>query len=149
MDHTQYCAWLDEELDKGTPISKHMGVQVVAFTGDSLAITASLEPNINVHGTAFAGSLYCMSTLSGWGFITLQGKTRDLRASVVVASGEISYSKPIQTERINAKAQCFDDLDAVFQTYRDTGKARISIATDIEQGAAAFFGKYVLLSPES
>jgi thioesterase domain-containing protein len=57
-------------------------------------VRAELEPNINVHGTAFAGSLYAIAALCGWGMTWLQLKTRHIDGSIVIAEGNIRYARP-------------------------------------------------------
>ena len=48
------------------PIVAAMGVTVDAYDGRSLTVRAPMQPNRNVHGTTFAGSLYSACVLTGW-----------------------------------------------------------------------------------
>ena len=54
------------------PLSKAMDMRIVDFADNTLTCCASLAPNVNVHGTAFAGSLYAVQALTGWGMMHLQ-----------------------------------------------------------------------------
>ena len=42
------------------PLSKAMDMRIVDFADNTLTCCASLAPNVNVHGTAFAGSSYAV-----------------------------------------------------------------------------------------
>ena len=60
-----------------------------------LEIRAALAPNVNVHGTAFAGSLYAIAALCGWGSTWLALRSRALGAHIVIADGHIKYARPV------------------------------------------------------
>ena len=49
-----------------------MTLEPIAFESHRLTVEAELAPNVNVHGTAFAGSLYAIAALSGWGLVHLE-----------------------------------------------------------------------------
>ena len=89
------CQQLQTIWHEQIPLSKAMQMQITDFDGDVLTTQASLEPNVNVHGTAFAGSLYAIQALTGWGMMHLQLKLNALDASIVIASGQINYAKPV------------------------------------------------------
>lgn len=142
---------LTEELERTwhseIPISKAMGIHVIAFNDDVFDVRAALAPNINVHGTAFAGSLYAVAALTGWGMTWLQLKTRAIDASIVIASGNIDYSKPV-AEDINARCR-FDagvHAQALDALLRD-GKCRFPLECSIAANgaeAARFRGDYAI-----
>ena len=62
---------LENVLHSEIPLTREIGIEVVDYTGDSLTLKAPLEKNINHKCTAFGGSLYSVSVLSGWGLIHL------------------------------------------------------------------------------
>ena len=80
------------------PLSKAMDMRIVDFADNTLTCCASLAPNVNVHGTAFAGSLYAVQALTGWGMMHLQLQLHELDASIVIANGQIDYAKPVAEE---------------------------------------------------
>ena len=90
------CIELERTWHEEIPISKAMGVRVADFANDQLVVRAELEPNINVHGTAFAGSLYAIAALCGWGMTWLQLKSRRIDGSIVIADGRIHYDRPVK-----------------------------------------------------
>src|SRR6056300_1138337 len=92
------CDQLQSIWHEQIPLSKAMQMQIETFDGELLETRAVLEPNVNVHGTAFAGSLYAIQALTGWGMMHLQLKLNNLDASIVIASGQIDYAKPVAEE---------------------------------------------------
>ena len=69
--HQSACQQLQTIWHEQIPLSKAMQMQITDFDGDVLTTQASLEPNVNVHGTTFAGSLYAIQALTGWGMMHL------------------------------------------------------------------------------
>ncbi|VDY46783.1 acetyltransferase [Salmonella enterica subsp. enterica serovar Daytona] len=51
--------------------------------------------NQNPHHTVFAGSLFSLATLTGWGLIWLMLRERHLGGTIILADAHIRYSKPI------------------------------------------------------
>ncbi len=130
------------------PLSKAMAVELVSFENDVLTVAAELEPNINLHGTGFAGSLYAINALCGWSMVHLQLKLRELEGSIVLADGRISYSRPAR-ERIVAVCDFGEQVGAL-DTLAETGKARFTLTSTIASGgkpAATFEGDYAVLRP--
>jgi len=141
------CAELQRTWHAEIPISAAMAIEVVEFANDRLVVRAPLAPNINVHGTAFAGSLYAIAALCGWGMTWLQLKTRHIDGSIVIADGHIHYAAPVQQEII---ASCrFDGADLATAMARliGTGKTRFKLDCAIDAHgieAARFTGDYAV-----
>ncbi|MCC5887336.1 MAG: YiiD C-terminal domain-containing protein [Gammaproteobacteria bacterium] len=125
------------------PLTRALAIKVRSFDGETLEVGAGLAPNINLHGTAFAGSLYAISALCGWSMVHLQLAMRDLHGSIVLAEGRIRYLKPVAEEII---AVCsFGEQAAAFDRLKDSGKARFPLATSIAangEDAALFEGEF-------
>ena len=49
------------------PPAAAMAIEVAGYDGRTLSVRAPLAANRNVHGTAFAGSLFSACVLTGWG----------------------------------------------------------------------------------
>ena len=94
-DTKALCEQLQAIWYKQIPLSQAMEMRIADFNGLALTTEASLAPNVNVHGTAFAGSLYAIQALTGWGMMHLQLALNTLDASIVIASGQINYAKPV------------------------------------------------------
>ena len=73
-------ATLDDILHRGTgadsyskpwyehiPLSEKMGVRIQQYTGQKFITTMPETGNQNPHHTLFAGSLFSLATLTGWG----------------------------------------------------------------------------------
>ena len=53
-----------------------MGIAVAGYDGLTLAVRAPLPPNRNLHGTVFAGRLFSVCALTGWGAVWLALRER-------------------------------------------------------------------------
>jgi thioesterase domain-containing protein len=93
--HPKWCKLLQNTWHDTIPISKQMGIKLHQYTGRTLETRASLNRNINLHGTMFAGSIFSLATLTGWGMIFLQLKEKGLDGEIVLGDGNIHYHKPI------------------------------------------------------
>lgn len=108
-------------LHREVPLSAQMGVAAESYDRDTLVLTAELEPNINIHGTAFGGSLYSLAALCGW----------SLQAEVVVGSARIDYRKPARS-RLVARAACgARGLQAFMERVRRGRRAGVEVPVAI------------------
>jgi thioesterase domain-containing protein len=129
------------------PISAAMGIEVVEFANDRLLVRAPLAPNVNVHGTAFAGSLYAVAALCGWGMTWLQLRRRDVDASIVIADGHIHYAAPVNATIEAACEFTGASLDAAMARLISSGKTRFALECSIRCSgveAARFSGDYAV-----
>ena len=104
------CTELQSILHEQIPIARAMGVEIVEFVSGELVLRADLAANINVHGTAFAGSLYSICALSGWSMIWLQLRARELQGHIVIRQGQIEYLRPVSED---FECRCSVDQEAV------------------------------------
>ena len=129
------------------PISAAMGIRVQEYDGQRLVVTAPLAPNVNVHGTGFAGSLYAIAALCGWGITWLTLKQRKLDAHIVIANGNIDYHRPVAETIV---ATCALDPNVhrdAFDRLASAGKTRFPLLCRIGVGeapAASFNGDYAV-----
>ena len=89
------CVELQSTWHAEIPIAAAMGVEIASFADDELAVRAGLDPNINLHGTAFAGSLYAIAALTGWGLAWLKLRDAGLDRRIVLAEGRIEYLRAV------------------------------------------------------
>lgn len=118
-------------IEEGIPMVRSMGVEVREFDGSRLRLRAPLAPNSNVHGTGFAGSVYAMGALAGWGLVTLQLGLREIRADIVVAHANVRYLRPVDGD---LEASCGLDeaqLDEALARLERRGMARFTLTTVI------------------
>ena len=145
-DTQALCAELQTIWHQQIPLSQAMQMQIADFDGQVLTTEASLAPNVNVHGTAFAGSLYAIQALTGWGMMHLQLKLNALNASIVIASGQINYAKPVAQD---IYVRCsFGEHAAEMTKLKATGKGRFPLTCQVlladGHPAGEFSGDYAV-----
>lgn len=129
MLHPKWCENLQKTWYDTIPISEQMGIKLHKYTGRTLETRASLNKNINLHGTMFAGSIFSLATLTGWGMIHLQLKEKGLDGDIVLGDGDIHYHKPITTQ---PRAVCnIESLVGKFDPLNDDKKANFHLQVDI------------------
>ena len=128
------------------PLSKAMDMRIVDFADNTLTCCASLAPNVNVHGTAFAGSLYAVQALTGWGMMHLQLQLHELDASIVIANGQIDYAKPVAEEIVVSCS--FAGQEAAMDNLQKSGKGRFQLTSKVQlsdgSSAGSFSGLYAV-----
>jgi len=134
---------LQEVLHAEIPITKAMGVCVVEESSSSLTLSAPLENNINHKCTAFGGSLYSISVLSGWGLLYLLMKERGLTGHIVIQESNIQYIKPV-TDIITSTCtfNSSSHADKFVSMFQRKGIARIKLESRISDE----FGTQVLFT---
>ncbi len=124
-------AQLQDAILQGIPLSQGMAFQIDTLTANSIQVRGGAAQNINVHQTAFAGSLYCLCTLAVWGLVN--SRLPD-NADLVMAEAAIRYLKPVKGEII-AQAQIDDkSIDDFLETLDHKGKARLEAQATVDDG---------------
>lgn len=144
---------LEEMLHREVPLSATIGMAVHFYDGRQIEMHADLEPNINVHGVAFGGSIYSTCALAGWGLLVLRLEDRGLDPRIMIAGAEIEYFKPIN-QTIRASCTLGDqELENFIASYAGKNKARITlpVETKLDDGttAAEFIGHYAAFARTS
>ena len=124
---------LEQRIREGIPIAAQMAFRVRSLTDHGITVVGGGEQNHNVHGTAFAGSLYAIATLSAWGLV--QSRLPE-GAELVMARGEIDYRKPVIGDIV---AHCNIDretFDSFLDNLQQKGRARLKAVSIIESGGA-------------
>lgn len=146
MLHPKWCQELQNTWHDTIPISEQMGIQLHQYSGKTLENRASLNKNINLHGTMFAGSIFSLATLTGWGMIFLKLKEKGLTGEIVLGDGDIHYHKPITMQ---PRALCnIETLDGKFELLERNKKTAIKLQVDILDGenpVAEFKGVFWVL----
>lgn len=127
------------------PITRAMGVRVVANDEKGFVIEAPVALNSNHLRTAFGGSINAVATLAAYGLLWL--KLKEPGAHVVVAESSIRFLRPVR-ETIRAICLRPEPTEwAEFQTrFAEKGKARIKLHVNVveeSQTAAQFEGIFV------
>ncbi|WP_076538095.1 thioesterase domain-containing protein [Shewanella sp. UCD-KL21] len=128
------------------PVSEFMQVQPLSFKELSfqqqiLTVTAPIKPNINLHHTMFAGSIYTLATLTGWGMVWLQQKLQGFSGDIVLADAQIRYRAPITEAPIASVIW----PDVSLASLADGGKVKVKLEVQLhckDTLCASFTGLY-------
>jgi thioesterase domain-containing protein len=119
-------------LHERIPLTRALGCQVIAADESGVRLRAPLGPNVNVHGTAFAGSLASLSLLSGWVWVVLALRGGGDEATVVVRRCEVTYLAPIDGE---LEACCTPPDSEAWRIFsdrlRERGRARLTLEATV------------------
>lgn len=145
---TDRCRHLEELLHIEVPLSRHIGMYVQSYDDQWLELRANLEPNVNIYGCAFGGSIYSMCALTGWGLLILKLEDFGLTPRILIAGGRIEYAAPVaETIRTRARLPEGVDFDRFVADYRGRTKARMDIPVEVvlrDRVAARFVGTYAV-----
>ncbi len=110
-----------------------MDVQVSAYRPGILLTRTGLVNNTNIHGTAFAGSLYAIQALTAWGLLYLELHSHGLGASSIIhAHGQIDFAQPVRGDIVAVSKLPSIDID----TLQTTGKIRLELHSAVLVNAA-------------
>jgi thioesterase domain-containing protein len=129
---------LEQRIREGIPIAVQMAFQVHDLQPDSITVIGGGEENVNVHGTAFAGSLYAICTLALWGLVTARLPEA---TTLVLAKGSIRYCQPVVGE---IEAHCTiaqDRMDGFLSELLRQRRSRLDAIVEVPglEGPAAEF----------
>jgi thioesterase domain-containing protein len=146
IDHSALCNELTMTWHREIPIVAAMGMAVERYDGESLTVRAPLQPNRNVHGTTFAGSLYSACVLTGWGGIWLALRERGQEGVIYAADSTIQYRKGVFGDFV---CRCALDggASAALDQLAAADRASLELTCTIESGtklAVNFTGRYVV-----
>ncbi|RVT47940.1 GNAT family N-acetyltransferase [Rheinheimera sediminis] len=128
------------------PLSASMQLLVQSVDTHKICCSIPLEPNINLHQTMFAGSIYTLGTLTAWGMVWLLLKDQQLDGDIVLADAHIRYLKPVtdQAEGRCWRHQCQSDFSALGQQRKARLDIKVGIFCDDIQ-VAVFEGRFAVL----
>jgi len=132
------------------PLSKAMNIQISHYDGKQLITHCDGAFNKNLHNTMFAGSIYTLATLSGWGWVYLQLQELQLKGDIVLAKADIKYHAPIKG--IGYAKVSVDSVMGDFKRLNQGRNARINLTAYLFSGdnvAATFTGSYAVLPVKS
>jgi thioesterase domain-containing protein len=129
------------------PPAAAMRITVVALDRAGIIVSAGLEANRNLHGTAFAGSLFSVAALAGWGMTWYALRERAVDASIVLAKSRIRYLRAV-TETIVCRC-VFDWMahESRLETLVAEGKGTFPLSATIRSAggrAVVFEGDYAV-----
>jgi thioesterase domain-containing protein len=136
-------------LHQEIPLTRAMGLVASSWDGQTVALTAPLEPNLNHTDTAFGGSISSIAVLAGYCLLFLIFKDRGLSTRILVQKSAIDFLLPIEAE-FSATATCPApaELEEFLGTLKRKRRARIELSTEVVSGhmvAARHKGLYVAM----
>ncbi|WP_319557377.1 YiiD C-terminal domain-containing protein [Thiomicrorhabdus sp.] len=141
---------LQQTLHHSIPLTQAMGIRVHSFTDGTLSLFAPLEKNYNHKSTAFGGSLYSLSVLTGWSLIHLLLQQEALSGHIVIHKSQTRFLKPVDGNLLT-RCQFESEKERLLflKTYRRKGIARIKLNVHLSQEnipepQLLFTGEYVV-----
>lgn len=136
---------------KTIPLSKAMNLQISYYDTTQLVTRCDADFNQNLHHTMFAGSIYTLATLTGWGWVYLmlqeqQAKGVELDGDIVLADANIRYHSSIKGLAYAQVVQT--GVSGNFDNLLQGKNARIKLTAHVYCGeniAATFNGSYFIL----
>lgn len=139
------------------PVSQFMQVTPLSFDNQCFTVTTPLSPNINLHQTMFAGSIYTLMTLTGWGMLWLQQRLAGVEGNIVLADANIRYLAPVTeapivtviwpeslTDKSASSETGLPDM-SVFEAINNGKKAKVKLEVQLHCAGklcATFSGLY-------
>jgi thioesterase domain-containing protein len=134
--------WLRE-----IPLANALAIEVASCTPEEIAVRAPLAANRNLHGTAFAGSLFAVCVLTGWGAVWCALKARSDEGLIVVADSRIRYRKAVTGDLLCICRPDLNDVEQRLAGLAASGRASLPLVCTIDQDgkrAVLFEGEYVV-----
>lgn len=107
-----------------------MNITVSREWNNGLELSAPFDCNRNDKGTAFAGSIASLLTLTGWALLTLKLHEQNLTADIMVVASDIQYTRAAKQE-LRAVAEISDtELKCIRDDlkHRQRSRARLTIS---------------------
>ena len=136
-----------QQLIRSTiPLSEAMQFDIDFLDGHSIRVNAPLEPNVNIHGTGFAGSIYGVAILTGWALCQHLINNSGVASELVVGKAEIVYHAPV-TGDLFCRCELAQDEVEQFADRLTAGRtAKLPLLVEVGEAPAAslqalFFAK--------
>ncbi len=131
-------AELEQRIRTGIPVASQMDFRVRELERNAITVAGGGSENVNVHGTAFAGSQYAIATLALWGLV--QSRLPE-GADLVLAEGGIRYRKPVIGDIVAHCEIPAAELDTFLRRLQERGRA-VLVATVQVPGTEGIAAEY-------
>lgn len=138
---------LEDKIRHTIPMSNYMQFSIESLNALSITTSAPLDPNINIHGSAFAGSLYTLATLTAWAFGQSLIERHDLEAELVMAKAEIRYRKPVRKELTCSCNATPIQTERFINTLAKGERARLLLEVTVDESIAAVIEATMIATP--
>jgi len=139
---------LEQTWHSGIPMTDYMKLAITAAAPDRLATSSELAASINVHQTMFAGAIYSQAVLTGWGLVHLALQRVGISGSIVLATGEVRYRRPLSQQPTGVANQLIELSQLLPVLSGDKVSVELSVEMFCQQQSSAvaiFNGRYVIL----
>jgi len=120
---------LEQAIRQGIPISALMDFKVKELNPRQIIVTGGAEQNINVHQTAFAGSLYSICTLAAWGLVYSK---LPAGTCLVMEKASIEYLRPVKGEIIASAYLSAEATHSMLEELQQNKKMRLKLPVEID-----------------
>ena len=128
MDLKGVSAYLHEHI----PLTAHLGAVVEFYDGQTVRISAPLEPNLNHRNTAFGGSISALAILSGWTLLHLKLREEGICNRLVIQKSSLDFLDPVAADfRAECSLPSLEVWEKFLRTLKRRGMARISVESRI------------------
>jgi thioesterase domain-containing protein len=136
-------AELQAKIRSTIPLSDVMQFEIVELGGNSIQVCAPLSPNVNIHGTGFAGSIYSLAVLTGWAMCMHILTSEKIDGDLVVGKAEIKYRSAV-TGDIDCRCVIDESVRQSFiERITTSGKAKVELEVIVGGEAnAVLLGSY-------
>jgi thioesterase domain-containing protein len=139
-------SYLQQRLSGEFALVDHIGVCVESADDTRLVLYAPLAGNANDKGTAFGGSLFSVSVLAGWAWLTRHLARESYAADVVIQESRMQYLIPVRGDfRAQLCLPAAEEVARFHRMLRRAARGRIGLRVEIRDGddvATRFDGLY-------
>jgi thioesterase domain-containing protein len=127
--------YLQRRIVEEFTLARHIGIVVESADDAAVVLRAPLASNANYKGTAFGGSLYSVSVLTGWAWVTRYLAARGLAADAVIQESSVQFLTPVRGElRASVAAPSDAQIDKFRKMLQRAGRGRIRLRVEIKAG---------------
>ena len=135
--NTTAAADLQRRINQYIPLSNAMDYRIVSLEDRRITVQASLQPNRNIHGSGFAGSIYALGILTAWALCAHIAAQAGLEADLVVAKACVGYRTPIRGDIVCKSVLTPAQVSRFVEDLASQGRSCLSLRVAIGDGPDA------------
>ena len=140
---------LQAKIRSTIPLSEAMKFEIVELDDNSIQVRAPLSPNVNIHGTGFAGSIYSLAVLTGWAMCMHILTSEKIDGDLVVGKAEIKYRSAV-TGDIDCRCVINESVRLSFiERIAASGKAKVELEVVVGGEANAILSGVFFVSQKA
>lgn len=149
MTGTPVTGSYQQQLHEQVPLARAMQVTVVERSDERVILSAPLAPNVNLHDTAFGGSIATLATLAAWTLVGVFLEDRKIDASIVVRRNSVDFLAPVRSTFIAQTEPVTHEAWTRFESILTRrGLARVKVQATVQcegELCARFDGEFVAI----